>query len=245
MNRKISAHCLALEVTNICNMNCPHCIRGDSGKDVMDTKIIDIVFQQVAHFAIIFTGGEPSLYPEAIRYATNNIINQNKFVPYFFVATNGKEYSQLMVDSLTDLYAYIKGTLKSKCFSELALSKDFYHAPIATMNEFRYRSLSFFSESRMHLKDEDIVNEGSAALNGIGARNMRKPQISVSEKSFSTSNIDVDNTIYINVVGDVSLDCDYSYDSKEKYKLGSVLERPLFDILYDAAIEAGFKPTDI
>lgn len=241
MFRKINVHCLALEITNICNMECPHCLRGNSGNAFMDKKIIDTVFQQVLNFAIIFTGGEPSLYPEAIQYATDLIISQNKFVPYFFVATNGKKYSQPMVSALIDLYAYIKGVLKSENFSELALSKDKYHAPIASMNEYRYRSLSFFSESRMYLRDEDVINEGLAALNGIGARSIEKPQIRINTNSFSKHNIDVDNTVYINVFGDVSLECDYSHDSKEKYKLGNVLERPLFDILYDAAIEAGFK----
>lgn len=251
MSKRIKAESLFFEITNVCNMCCPHCLRGDSGKDFMDKNIINIVLQQIDDFSITFTGGEPSLYPEAIQHAVDNIIANNKKVTEFFVATNGKKYSQEMVNSLIELNAYILDTQGDyENNSGLALSKDEYHDDIDKMNELRYRGLSFFSESKIQSfidkrgREKDIINEGSAYFNGIGTRNVDMKEISVDEDEFSTDSISVQGQLYINVYGDVIIGCDYSYENQEDYKIGNVLEKPLFDILYNAAIEAGYTPID-
>ena len=252
MSKKVRASTLMFEITNVCNMQCEHCLRGDSGKDYMDKKIIDIVLQQVDDFSITFTGGEPSLYPEAIRYAVDNIITNDKTVTSFFVATNGKKYSQEMVNALIELNAYIletQGMLEN--YSSLALSRDEFHEDIDKMNEFRYRGLSFFSESKIQNfinyssgNMRGIINEGNAHHNGIGTRDIEREEICVDKDDFSVDNILIDGILYINVHGDVIIGCDYSYENQQKYKIGNVLERPLFDILYDAAIKAGYSPKD-
>lgn len=232
---RVYLDCLVLEVTNACNMSCMHCLRGKRGKDFMSPKVIDAALGGIEGCnTIVFSGGEPSLSPSAIRHAVNHIINNNKTVYSFFVATNGKKYSQSMVTSLIELNAYIcKNNGYDEGISELTISKDMFHEKIDTINEYRYRSLSFFGESKTtDFNSARIINEGLALSNSIGTHDLRKESICFEANMPNTNDILIENNIYVNVFGDVIVGCDYSYESQQKYKIGNVLEQPLAEILY-------------
>ena len=65
---KIAGH-LAIEVTQRCNLNCDHCLRGCARNVNITKEIIDKTLDNFEHISsITFTGGEPTLNPEAIIY---------------------------------------------------------------------------------------------------------------------------------------------------------------------------------
>ena len=60
---------LCLEVTRRCNMGCAHCLRGNAENLDMSRETIDQVLEQVDMIGqVTFTGGEPSLNMDTIRY---------------------------------------------------------------------------------------------------------------------------------------------------------------------------------
>jgi hypothetical protein len=112
----------------------------------------------------------------------------------------------------------------------LALSLDPYHYLIPERNIEKYKQLRFYSSNKEQRKITYIINEGRAAENHIGHRN-----IDMTNNAFEIEEIGDDiyvrDNIYINVKGDVLTNCDLSYESQIKYKLGNVLKEPLKDII--------------
>ena len=79
---------LILEVTRRCNMSCAHCLRGDAQALNMPREIIDKVLDSVESIgSVLFTGGEPSLNLEAIRYFFTKAEELGKLPYSFYIVT--------------------------------------------------------------------------------------------------------------------------------------------------------------
>ena len=80
------------------------------------------------------------------------------------------------------------------------------------------------------IEDHAIINEGYAKKNQFGFREIT-PSKKIKEYSQHGDDLYIDDTIYINALGDVLLDCDMSYQTQKKHVLGNVLQESLKDIL--------------
>ena len=79
--KKVGLSILQIEVTNKCNLNCPHCFYYENGEngtdfnDLISEKTIDKIFDDTIGISNIitlnFTGGEPLLAEEKIIYTLN------------------------------------------------------------------------------------------------------------------------------------------------------------------------------
>lgn len=113
----------------------------------------------------------------------------------------------------------------------MTISGDQYHFRQSDRAINEYSELCFFSNERMcMIEDDAIINEGYAKKNQFGFREIT-PSKTIKEYSQYDDQLFIDDSIYINALGDVLLDCDMSYQTQKKHVLGNVLKESLKDIL--------------
>lgn len=219
---------LIVEGTRRCNMKCPHCLRGTAQRVEMDTRIANIVTRQLSLVhCITFTGGEPSLNAEIIREFQYGFMFNDCTLGRFWVTTNARLYKEEFANALENLYSLCCD--REDCC--LTISGDQYHFRQSDRAINEYSELCFFSNERMRMIEDDaIINEGYAKKNQFGYREIT-PRKTIKEYSLYADQLFIDDTIYINALGDVLLDCDMSYQTQKKHVLGNVLKESLKDIL--------------
>ena len=105
---------LAIEVTRKCNINCKHCLRGESENKNISLEYIDILLDKVdsiGHFCP--TGGEPSLNVPAIKYFVDVCKKRNISIDTFYITTNGVNLSTDFVNVCIELYKLCKNKKNS------------------------------------------------------------------------------------------------------------------------------------
>lgn len=228
-NKELYIQTLCLEVTRRCNMACPHCLRGDAQGLDMSVEVIDQVFENVAEIgSIVFTGGEPTLNLEAIRYTLAKCRKQGIPVSSFYLVTNGKEVSVEFLSLMLDWYVYCFMSTGEGDLSAVTLSKDDFHEPIPEANELLLRGLSFFREDKFQVSGNNwVISEGRAKELGLGVREKlpSKLDVNVEAAENKTRITFEDSEVYISANGDVVDGCDWSFENQTKHRLGCVFEQ--------------------
>lgn len=122
INLGTSIRNLTLNVTQICNLHCTYCAAGGDGTygDPVARISIEKTLPQIQfflsklsageRFTITFLGGEPLLYPEAIKligeYA-NELASQKDVSTAFSVNTNGTLVNDKVIAALTSIKANV------------------------------------------------------------------------------------------------------------------------------------------
>lgn len=212
-----SVNSLVLEVTRRCNMRCAHCLRGNAEDQNMNPKIIEKLNQDIdLVYCTTFSGGEPTLNPEIIA-EYNRVFGKKTYS--FFIATNGKVYSQEIMSTLVELHS----NCEDSDFCSLAVSRDQFRDETDTSIIKKYKAFSFFNEQAKNGKIRYIIDSGMAIENGIGNTDPRSVEL-VAEDNYIED-------IYINVYGDVCVDCDLSYEDQKKSNIGNILKEDLKTII--------------
>lgn len=206
---------LAIEVTQRCNLNCDHCLRGCSRNKNISYEVIDKILDNYAHISsILFTGGEPTLNVEAISYTIDQIKKRGISVGCFYVVTNGVQFSKELVWKLLEFYAYCS----EKDFCGLCISVDEFHQNLSQEAYDMYSGLAFFRNDKEHSNgwDGEIINRGNAMEYGLGTFDKSIGEFSPDCAEMWDDHIQYDNILYVNVDGWVFFDCDLSYDMQDK-----------------------------
>ena len=219
---------LCLEITRRCNMACKHCLRGDAQLVDITHEIIDKALENVTEINnIVFTGGEPSLNIEAMRYTLDKCEEDGIFVGAFYVVTNGKQVEFDFIKTMLDWYVFCVDNGGDPEMCGLALSKDDFHERISAQNELLLRGVSFFREDKFQRGGTKwIIAEGRAAdIPGARTNEMRYlPAIDVYNKN-EVKTISINDTIYVSADGKVVAGCDWSFENQAKHQLGTVFEQ--------------------
>lgn len=222
---------LMFEVTRRCGMECAHCMRGNAQNKDMSLDVIEKVIQETSYIEhLTITGGEPSLAPDTLKWLIYYIKNSNCEVGSFFCATNAQKFSKEFIDQLDSLYQYC--TKKDKCI--LTISTDQFHSMSDPKALEEYRKLPYYNSvnEKRHIPESRILNEGRAAINGIGR--FSTPEIEyIYDISFTGFNLIVNDRIYVNAHGDILLDADLSYIDQEDWNMGNVMETDLSKLLIE------------
>ena len=246
----MKTHELILEVTRKCNMSCAHCLRGpaqnmDMTEDIM-RKTFEI-FDEIG--SLVFSGGEPSLNIPLLQKTVDYIINHNIFIEDFFVATNGKENIDELLQVLDRLYVHTQSCwvktgeakheykktvirLIDSYFSEniggLALSSDPYHGPIPIENVIKLTSRRYFTNVKVQDFESDysIICRGNAVYLPAG---LTRPAIT---RSFETNDESFEQ-IYISAEGLILPDSDLDYANQQYNSCGSVFDKDIKDTLQE------------
>ncbi|QDK39086.1 radical SAM/SPASM domain-containing protein [Bdellovibrio sp. NC01] len=115
-NAKFKIRALTINVTQICNLHCTYCAAGGDGTygDPIAKISIEKTLPQIQYFmnklaegesfSITFLGGEPLLYPEAIKIIAdyvNEIAATKNLKSFFNVITNATLVNDKILDILT------------------------------------------------------------------------------------------------------------------------------------------------
>ena len=104
MERNVGLSVLQIEVTNKCNLNCPHCYYYEEGEkgiefnDFIEKKTVDQLFsddtgiEYIRHLEV--SGGEPLLAEDEIIYILHKIMENEILVFSFGLTTNGTILSE-------------------------------------------------------------------------------------------------------------------------------------------------------
>ena len=227
MKQQIFVQDLILEVGRRCNMHCDHCLRGPQEDVSMSfetaTKALDSVSQLST---ITFTGGEPTLYADFICKVIDYIMEKQIDVGGFYIASNGKEVNLQLMLKLAEFYYYceeIYGDAEDLCRFDVSLGKDgLFH------EEIPHRNLSLLKAFRFvgaRTDDPDhIISEGNALKNGLGSSyGWRRYAFTtddgfdVTTDYFETEDNPSVNMVYVNALGEILPDCDFSYDTQRGF----------------------------
>lgn len=275
--KKINIEGLVLEITRECNMKCSHCLRGDQWGHVCgydmgydahgnpSTEILSRIFDNIQSIdCITFSGGEPTLNVPFIVNTIDYIIDNDINVAGVYIVTNGKEYSQEMVDAVRKLqHHYIESTFGDRSsyldierisrmmnrsdipVSEviggsftISVSVDKFHEEIPVQNYIKYRTCGLYSEEHEFLEERHLVLRGRAERNDLKGyyRDPREIYFSCNDEDETTVEL-----VYVDVNGNVYGDCDLSYDMMDDgrsagvAKYGNIWESSLYDVISEAS----------
>lgn len=212
---------LIIEVTRRCNMHCEHCMRGD-------TECTDLNLDKFAAFipnvdsigSIVFTGGEPTLNIEAIKFVLHMIKALNIPVYSCYIVTNGKEITSDFLNVMIDWYVYCIECGGEPELCGVALSQDEFHEEIDPENIAKLRALSFYrpdDKKTRNWKRAELIDLGRAR--NIVSNPKRDPMRYAPTVDIINDTITVtDGQITFTVNGELLFDCDYEYESTDEIK---------------------------
>lgn len=102
-DQKITINSLTIEITRRCNTVCKHCMRGFSQNIDIDEQSIDSILKQTEIINYLaFTGGEPTLCVDQMRFIFKKLIEYRIPVFNFQIVTNGYRFSDNIVNIIKD-----------------------------------------------------------------------------------------------------------------------------------------------
>lgn len=131
MNRLSFARVEA-EITRKCNLKCAHCAKGDAQNIDMSHDAIDAFLSKTAViYRLYFTGGEPTLNIDGMRYFLEACKKYHVALCYMSFTTNGTIQNQELIELVKDYYDYISNFLENDGIQrtkvDLVVSVDRYH----------------------------------------------------------------------------------------------------------------------
>jgi len=215
---KMNIDQLIIEVTRRCNLSCEHCLRGRAQSKDIDPEMI-LKFLKINNIRYIssltFSGGEPCMNPSAIKIITDYLVKENIGLESFYMATNGMVMSYPLLKSLAKLRVLVE---EDEMFT-IAISKDQFHA-----NEGEIHPIwKLIRTEDKEVKYKYLIAEGRGKnLNPNG-------RVPVDGKwEWDDDNI-TEGMIYINALGKICKECDYSYSTQAVMNMGLCLEGKLID----------------
>lgn len=211
---------LIFEVTERCNLECEHCLRGCARNMDLQKETVDSMLSQVNGIGfVVFTGGEPCLNLPIIKYIFSQIRERGIGLEAFWLATNG------LVNSL-ELATLLLNNIDLCSEPEMcgvAISVDEFHDNgKQAQNPLRF--LTFYDKSKEVgvWKPEYIIDMGRAEELGLGCRSY-EPDTEFAIDEYGDDDINVE-TVYVRANGDLLADCDMSYDFMDKNAICKVGE---------------------
>ena len=224
---------LMIELTRFCNMECPHCIRGEMQRKRIKKETITATLEQFGEYipTISFTGGEPALCLDLIAFTLEECKRLQINVGNFWMATNGIIHSKKLFDVITAWLEYCNDNE----LSGLRISIDNYHNLIDVQpfkefeEELEYGGLQCDFEYQGATSDvSKLIGAGRAYDNGWGGDGnpVKHHTMLYGEK--------MEGEIYVNIFGNVITTCDISYEMQDEdgsdYNIGNVHESTLQEI---------------
>ena len=127
--KKILIYNLGMIITNKCNLDCQHCMRGEKCNNSMSTEVIEATLSQIAGIEnLCLCGGEPTLAVDVIEKIFNYIIKHRIYVQQVTTTINGTIFSLEFLECLDMIENYITQYLPNrKEISSFDISNDKYH----------------------------------------------------------------------------------------------------------------------
>lgn len=206
-------------------MTCEHCLRGEAENKIISSQYMEDTIKQYDYIGIItFTGGEPSLNPQAIETFIELCKTHNVGVGSFYITTNAKQASNKFLLAIMNLYLYCDDNEE---VTSLTISNDNFHENyeevIRKLQVFKFTHLKYDDKELNYMErrgTQTMINQGYYAENyGDGRRNTPENINDVRIEEYDNSVSISEVTLYLNCNGQIILGCDWSYKNQEKHIL--------------------------
>lgn len=134
---KLFVQNLSLVITDKCNFNCAHCMRGVGNNCDMSDETIENIFNQIQVIGnLCICGGEPLMKTDIIKKIFQIIIDKGIIINEYGLTTNGTHYNNYVNELFEsfDQYAFQfsdlfigKTRFKNTTCGYIDLSWDIYH----------------------------------------------------------------------------------------------------------------------
>lgn len=254
MARKHAVRVLGMIVTERCNLECEHCLRGCRSNKIMTDDVIEATLSNFEYIeTLAICGGEVTLALDVVEKIIDYVIKHGIVVGEITYTINGTIYSQKFLDLLDYSRNYLIRKGKTKDRTSFAISWDEYHR-----NEIRRLGLEeqFLSNVEKYKKspyyyglrglDTKVFREGRAENLPEDKTLILRPMETYmtyyikyrTVLGFMKKRFDMENgicfmgpVIAVNPDGIVT-DCDASIEhQKTIYNYGNVLEESIEDIM--------------
>ncbi len=253
---------LGMIVTNQCNLECAHCLRGDSCNQKMSDEVIEATLKNFDYIATLsLCGGEPLLALDVVEKIINYIIEHQILVDEITYTINGTVYTQKFMDLLDYSNEYllkIADDKKEKVRTSFAISWDKYHHDEIYrlgLKELYVENFNKYIESPYYAGKRPLVGKlfrEGRAVNlpeeiTVPLRPMDvymtyytkcRNKLGMIRRVFDQENGDmiVGPIVTVNTEGIVT-ECDASIEHQRTlYNYGNVLEEPIEDILFRRSV---------
>ena len=208
---------LVFEITRFCNMECPHCLRGEAQKLRIKKTFINKFFENTSIEYIstmTLSGGEPSLAVDLINYIREVCEAYGIEVQNFYLTTNGTNTRRSFLNSIKKWLNFCSDNE----ISSLRVSKDNYHDEIGYNlsvfqeweEEIKYEiSDNFYLDmSGAPNKEEYLIYSGRAKDNYPATRQIEHDIYLLDDR--------IEGAVYINAKGFIVSTCDIDYDTMDE-----------------------------
>lgn len=241
---------LGLIVTEQCNLNCGHCMRGCSSNSKMSDEVINATLDQISSIgSLSLSGGEPLFAVEQIDKIFKRIIQNRIYVKEINITTNGTIYSDEFMSIVNYMDEYLRATTKgAKNSFYIAVSNDIYHEQelkrlnlekVYLENIKKYAQTKYFVG--LQVLSMKPFSEGNASLLDksltVPLRPMKTYITYTNDgKKYDRDGIcNIGSLVAVNVDGTVT-ECDASIiNQRNKYNYGNVLDDSIEDIMLKKA----------
>lgn len=242
----LSIQNLGMIITEQCNLNCGHCMRGEKTHKRMSNEVICATLSQVDMIGnLCICGGEPLLALDSLDQIFSYIIDHKIIVKQVTMVINGTIYSDRFLKLLERIENYIKLYMKMDFnLVSFTISFDEYHLKEITrlgmkeqyvQNIEKYRKSKYFAGfSKLHMK---LFREGNAENLDPSLTVPYRPMNTVMTYVNNHSKLDIENGICnigplvtVNVDGIIT-ECDASfYHQQTLYNYGNVLSDSIVEV---------------
>lgn len=246
---------LFIENTRKCNLQCPHCLKGDSQNISMSTELIDTVFSNVIDCErITFGSGESLLEMDCIDYFVDKIITYNWHTMQLQLTTNGT----ILDKKICDIYEkFCKSKLGRTTLIRISddnyhdrkqslKAYDFYKPIIEKINiRIGYKaitlSLTTANETTANTETNDIkwlvysgravnyISENKNKFNPVGSIPVKHPFL--FDHRIKIENDVVFCTLLVSANGNIGFFEERSYELNDKLAFGNILNNDISTII--------------
>jgi hypothetical protein len=200
-------------------------MRGDPQDLDLDLSLASRLLDQVNRVGTLtITGGEPSLVPHIISGIFDLAAERNIEIGQFYIATNAKKVTREFIDVLFQAYLYCDSIEDDETIC-LEISSDIQHqesadgmdTPIPEENIKKLLAFQFAgkrNEGRNYQTDMSTLWEGRAQQFYSRYRDASISKVYYEITKGEKLEIDVNDTIYLNCLGDIVPDGDLSYKTQ-------------------------------
>lgn len=227
--KKVLIQNLAMIVTQHCNLNCKHCLRGDRCDEKMSKEVIEKTLRQVAVIGnLCLCGGEPTLALDVIYQIFHYIVEHDILVYQVSVTINGTNYSPEFLTLLDYISDYIPD--RNVVF---AISSDQYHMQelerfnlLATYkaNIIQYSASPYFIGTRELDPKLKLFREGNAEnLDSAKTIDLRPLDIIITYVNNDIKRLCcIGPMMAVNTAGIITEENASNYNQYTKYNYGNV-----------------------
>lgn len=239
---------LALIVSEDCNLDCRHCMRGCKNHKYMSNEVIEATLSQCQYITnLCICGGEPLMSLEPLINIVETILKNKVHVDQISIITNGTIYKEEFINLLNRIAKYLRDGIF------LEVSYDIFHLEEINRlhlkeayieNIKKYAKMPYFNGLRpLNLKyslfaQYKLFNEGNAAnLDPRYTIDLRPIGYAMTYIGKNKHKLDLNGYCYIGPLVAISCDgniteCDASFINQQtKYNYGNVLVDSIVEVI--------------